>query len=135
MQDDQTLNVTDRELLNSACAHIRERYRKDFTTIAGALRTKSGKIYTGINLRYRIGNEQACGEAMAIYNALNDGESDFDTLVGVKYRAGTDTFEVVNACGWCRQLFSYNTPLKIILDNNGKLEVREAKGLLPLPFI
>jgi cytidine deaminase len=72
---------------------------------------------------------------MVIYAALNDGESEFDTIVGVKYFPESDSFEVVNGCGWCRQLFSYNAPLKVIVDNNGQLEVVKAEDLMPYAFL
>lgn len=135
MQNIKSLSEEDQKLIDIAGSHAKERFKKDFISIAGALRTKGGKIYTGINLKYRVRNTSTCGETMAIYNALNDGETEFDTVVGVKYFPETDSFEVVNGCGWCRQLYSYNAPLKIIVDNNGKLEVREAEDLLPLSFL
>lgn len=135
MQDQSKLNPVDIELINIASRHAKERFQKDFISIAGALSTKSGKTYTGINLKYRVRNESTCGETMAIYSALNDGVQDFDTVVGVKYFPETDTFEVVNGCGWCRQLFTYNMPLDVIIDNNGTLEKVSAEKLLPYAFM
>lgn len=135
MQDLKNISEEDRKLIEIASQHAKERFKDRFISIAGALRTKSGKIYTGINLKYVVRNESTCGEAMAIYAALNDGEEEFDTIVGVRYSPETDSFEVVNGCGWCRQLFVYNQPLKVITDNNGVLEVREAEDLLPLAFM
>ena len=43
--------------------------------------------------------------------------------------------EVVNGCGWCRQLFNYNAPLKVIIDNDGTLEKIEAEDLMPYAFL
>lgn len=135
MQDTSKLSRADLQLIKIAGDHAKKRFKKDFISIAGALRTKSGKIYTGINLKYRVRNTSTCAETMAIYAALNDGETQFDTVVGVKYFPETDSFEVVNACGWCRQLYGYNTPLKIIIDNNGVLEVVGADRLMPYAFL
>ncbi len=135
MQDTSQLSSKDIELVEIASKHAKERFQKDFISIAGALRTKSGKIYTGINLKYRVRNTSTCGETMAIYAALNDGERDFDTVVGVKYIDETDSFQVVNGCGWCRQLFSYNAPLNVIIDNDGVLEVVSAGKLMPYAFL
>lgn len=86
-------------------------------------------------MKYRTRNAGACAEAMAVYAALDDGEHAFDTIVAVKYFPATDAFEVVNGCGWCRQLFNYNTPLKVITDVGARLEVVEAKDLLPYAFL
>jgi cytidine deaminase len=135
MQDKSSLDPQDIELITIAGNHAKERFQKGLISIGGALRTKSGKIYTGINLKYRTRNTSACAETMAIYAALNDGEREFDMVVGVKYLPETDSFAVVNACGWCRQLFSYNTPLRVIVDDNGKLDVVTAEALLPFAFL
>jgi len=135
MQDQSKLNDKDLELIKIAGSHAKERYKKDFISIGGALRTKSGKIYTGINLKYRVRNTSTCAETMAIYSALNDGEVELDTVVGVKYFPETDSFEVVNGCGWCRQLFSYSAPLNIIIDNKGQLETVTPEQLMPFAFL
>lgn len=135
MQDQSKLSPNDIELIKIAGNHAKERFEDDFISIAGALRTKSGKVYTGINLKYRVRNTSTCAETMAIYAALNDGEKEFDTVVGVKYLKDSDSFQVVNGCGWCRQLFSYNMPLTVITDNNGVLEAISADKLLPYAFL
>jgi cytidine deaminase len=135
MQNLSKLSKGNRELVNLAGQHAKDRYKEKFISIGGAVRTKSGKIYTGINLKYRVRNASACGEAMAIYAALNDGETKLDTVVGVKYFPETESFEIVNGCGWCRQLFTYNTPLSVIIDNDGIVDVAEAEELMPYAFI
>ena len=135
MQDNAGLTDQDRELIRIAGEHAKARFSEHFISIGGALRTKEGKIYTGINLKYGVRNASTCAEMMAIHAALNDGIDDFDTVVGVKYFPDTDTMEVVNACGLCRQLFCYNTPLRVIMDNDGKLESVAAQSLLPHAFL
>jgi cytidine deaminase len=135
MQDKSALSPNDRKLIQIAGNHAKTRFQKDFISIGAALRTKSGKIYTGINLKYRVRNTSTCAETTAIYAALNDGEQEFDTVVGVKYFPETDSFEVVNGCGWCRQLFSYNAPLNVIIDNHGTLAVVTADELMPYAFL
>jgi cytidine deaminase len=122
-------------LIKIAGNHAKERFTENFISIGGALRTKGGKIYTGVNLKYRVRNTSTCAETMAIYSALNDGETEFDTVVGVKYFPKTDSFEVVNGCGWCRQLYSYSAPLSVIIDNEGILEIARAEQLMPYAFL
>ncbi len=135
MQSEHELKKADQALVQVACDHIKKRYRHGIVTIGAALRTKSRKIYTGINLKYRTGSVNACAETMALYQALDAGENQFDTLVGVKYSADSDSYEVVNACGLCRQLFVYNLPMKIIIDSGGKLEAKDAADIMPHAFI
>lgn len=134
MQDTKKLSPEDIKLIEIASEHAKRRFKKDFISIGAVLRTKNGKIYTGINTKYHVRNLSTCAEMHAIYSALNDGEDAFDIVVGVRYIPGNDSFIVVNGCGKCRQLFCYHAPLKIIIDNNGILEVKEAKELLPFAF-
>jgi cytidine deaminase len=134
-QDLNSLSEADQELIRTAANHAKERYKEYFISIGSALRAKSGKIYTGINLKYGVRNISACAETMAIHKALDDDETELDTVVGVKYSPGTDSYEIVNGCGWCRQLFCYSAPLKVITNDKGRVEVREAEDLLPLAFM
>ncbi|HEY1836001.1 MAG TPA: hypothetical protein VGG13_04235 [Candidatus Saccharimonadales bacterium] len=122
------------ELLREAKRHIKQRH-SETTTIGAAVRTKAGKIYTGINLKYRTRNTSTCAAITALHNALNDGETAFDTIVEVKYFPESDTYEIVNACGLCRQLFAYNTPLNVIINTGTSLEIKSSETLLPYSFL
>jgi len=135
MQEQHNLSENDKQLVKLACNHIKSRFDQDIISIGAALRTKSGKIYTGINLKYHVSNICICAESLAIYNALDRGENELDTVVGVKYFPETNSFEVVNGCGKCRQLYCQNAPLKVILDNKGVLQSMNAEETLPLAFI
>lgn len=135
MQNINNLRADDQKLIQVASDHAKARYKKDFVSIGAALRTKNGKIYTGTNTKYHVRNLSTCAEMIAIYKALDDGETDFDMIVGVKYFPETNSFEVVNGCGKCRQLYCYHAPLKIIIDDKGVLEIKEAEDLLPFVFV
>lgn len=135
MQNQKNLSKDDIKLIDIASKHAEKRYKKDFVSIGAALRTKSGKIYTGTNTKYHVRNLSTCAEMLAIYKALDEGVKEFDTLVGVNYNPESNTFIVVNGCGKCRQLYCYHTPLKAIIDNNGILEVKNAEELLPFSFL
>ena len=53
MQKYSHLSSADQELIEIAKSTIKQKYKQDFTAYASVFRTKSGKIYTGINLKYR----------------------------------------------------------------------------------
>ncbi len=135
MQNLKNLSKEDIQLIEIAGQHAKKLYKKDVISIGAALRSKSGKIFTGINLKYHVRNTSMCGEMLAIYKALDEGETELDTIVGVRYAPETDLFSVVNGCGKCRQLFCQNTPLKVIINNKGVLEVKQAEELLPFAFV
>jgi cytidine deaminase len=132
MQDTAHLSDKDIQLIEVAKKHIKKMFDDKLTTIAGALRTKSGKIYTGINLKYGARNVSMCAERIALFKALDDKEIP-DTIVGVKYFSETDSYEVQNTCGECRQVYLYNN-LKVVINDNGVLKVLTIQDLLPYSY-
>ncbi len=135
MQDISKLSSKDQKLIQIAAAHAKKMFKEDSMSVGAALRTKSGKIYTGINLKYKVRTICICAEPVAIHTAINEGETEFDTVCGVKYVVETDSFVVMNSCGNCRQLYAYHKPLKVIIDNEGIAESVDAESLLPYSFI
>jgi cytidine deaminase len=49
------LGKAEKDLIAAAQAAIRERYRDDWQEVGAALRTRSGKIFTGVNLDAYLG--------------------------------------------------------------------------------
>jgi cytidine deaminase len=134
MQDISKLSTKEQDLVKVACEHAKKMFKEDFISVGGALRTKSGKIYTGINLKYKVRSISTCAEPIAIHTALNEGETEFDTVVGVKYIPDDDDYIILNSCGNCRQMYKTITPLNVIIDNKGSIEVVSADSLLPYSF-
>lgn len=70
-----------------------------------ALRTKSGKAYTGCNIENH-GIQGICAERTAFVKALSEGETEFQSIVVVGSPIGEDTLEECLPCGYCRQFMS-----------------------------
>lgn len=66
------LGKADRDLIAAATAAIRLRYRDDWQEVGAALRTRSGKIFTGVNLDAYLGRMAVCAEAVALGRAFVD---------------------------------------------------------------
>lgn len=98
MQTYSHLSSDDQELIEIAKKTAKQKYKYDFTANVSALRTKSGKIYTGINLKYRYRMAAMCSERVAIFKAEDGGESEFDTIIGLKYLPEIDDFIIVAPC-------------------------------------
>ncbi|MDE2374041.1 MAG: cytidine deaminase, partial [Hyphomicrobiales bacterium] len=60
------LGAADRELIAAASAAITKRYRDDWQEVGSALRTRSGKVFTGVNLDAYLGRMAVCAEAVAL---------------------------------------------------------------------
>ena len=60
------LSGSERELVEAASEAIRRRYRDDWQEVGAALRLRSGRIFTGVNLDAYLGRMAVCAEAVAL---------------------------------------------------------------------
>ena len=117
----QPLTDKDYELIAEAQRAIRLNYDAihENHTVGAAVRSKSGKIFAGVNM-YSIGA------------AVTQGERDFDTIVAVR---GKDGSEIIPPCGNCRQiLHDYMPDCEVILSVAGQHAKIKAKELLPFSY-
>ena len=116
------LTKADRELIAAATAVIKERYRNDWQEVGAALRTRSGQIFTGVNLDAYLGRMAVCAEAVALGRAVVDlGDAGIDTIVAVRQPPPEEIDQditVVSPCGACRELiFDYDPKARVIVPN------------------
>jgi cytidine deaminase len=117
----------DKALIEIARDLISKRYKEDRHHIAAALRTTSGKIFTGVHVEAYIGRITVCGEAIAIGAAATGGDTEIDTIVAVN-----ELGAIVSPCGMCRELISdYSNKAKVIIARNGQLIKVDVSELLP----
>ena len=130
------LGKADKELIAAATAAIKLRYRDDWQEVGAALRTRSGKIFTGVNLDAYLGRMAVCAEAVALGHAVVDlGDAGIDTIVAVRHPASQDkdqTIAVVSPCGACRELiFDYDPKARVIVPNGKSPSIVPIGELLP----
>jgi cytidine deaminase len=130
------LSKADKELVAAATTAINERYRYDWQEVGAALRTRSGKIFTGINLDAYLGRMAVCAEAVALGRAFVDlGDDGIDTIVAVRHPDPDEKHQavsVVSPCGACRELiFDYDRKARVIVPNGKSAEVVPIADLLP----
>ncbi len=99
--------------------------------VGAALQTKSGKIYSGCNIENSTYGLTICAERVALYKAISEGESEFDSMV-----ITAETQEFCPPCGACRQvLIEFAPDLAIILLNAaGETKDTSISELLPEAF-
>jgi cytidine deaminase len=99
--------------------------------VGAALRTKSGRLYTGVNIENAAYPHTMCAERVAMFKAVSEGETEFEVIAVVTNNGGSP-------CGGCRQVmaeFGLDT-LVLIADGQGKLQkVMTVSELLPEAFI
>jgi cytidine deaminase len=130
------LGKADEELIAAARATIKRCYRDDWQEVGAALRTRSGKIFTGVNLDAYLGRMAVCAEAVALGRAVVDlGDAGIDTIVAVRHPAPHDkdqAIAVVSPCGACRELiFDYDPKARVIVPNGKSPSIVPIGELLP----
>jgi cytidine deaminase len=126
------LTTDDRKFLIDLANEARRRAYAPYSgyKVGAALRTKSGKIYTGVNIESAAYPMTMCAERVAVYKAVSEGELEFEAISVVTDNGGTP-------CGGCRQVLAEFGLKTIVLigDGNGKLLQETTVGdLLPGAF-
>lgn len=81
--------------------------------VGAALRTKSGRLYTGVNVENAAYPQTMCAERVAIFKAVSDGEMEFEIIAVVTNNGGSP-------CGGCRQVMAEFGLDTIVLFADGK---------------
>ena len=129
------LSTKDKELISLAsdiALKNTDLYERIDWHVGSALRTKSGNIYVGMNIK---SSHSICAEQVAIGQALAHGEREFDTIVAV--RIGKDgVANVVSPCGLCRYVFTQLglLDMQVIVPDKKKLIKVKVSELLPYPY-
>ncbi|HJY17609.1 MAG TPA: cytidine deaminase [Xanthobacteraceae bacterium] len=136
MKKPAKLGKAEQDLIAAAKAAIRQRYRDDWQEVGAALRTRSGKVFTGVNLDAYLGRMAVCAEAVALGRAVVDvGDDGIDLIVAVRHPPPADknqTIAVVSPCGACRELiFDYDRKARVIVPNGKRAAVVPIAELLP----
>ena len=99
--------------------------------VGAAVRTNSGKIYTGCNIESASFGLTVCAERVAIWKALSEGEREFTNLA-----IAADTKVLTPPCGTCRQIiWEFAKHADILLANpHGLRESVHIEHLLPRAF-
>ena len=99
--------------------------------VGAALRTKNGRLYTGVNVENAAYPHTMCAERVAMFKAVSEGETEFEVIAVVTNNGGAP-------CGGCRQVmaeFGLDT-LVLIADGEGTLQkVMTVSELLPEAFV
>lgn len=103
--------------------------------VGTALRTKSGKVYTGCNIE-NDGIQSICAERTAFVKALSEGERDFESIVVVGAPSGEEPKDKCTPCGYCRQFMNefVDKDFKIVTIDNEKIVEYTIEELLPNSF-
>src|SRR3979411_3007304 len=116
------LSKQDWALIEAAGAAITARHGSDWQEVGAAMRTRDGRILTGVNLDAYLGRMAVCAEAVALGRAITDiGETGIDTIVAV-----------LSPCGSCRELiWDYERNARVIVPGEKGPTIASISELLP----
>ena len=125
------LDEADLALVRAAEAVIEQNFddKKYNHTVGAAIRTRSGKVYLGVNVD---GIHGSCAEFIAMGTAITAGERSIECVVAVYGKE--QPHKVLPPCGNCRQmLFEYVPECWVILSVDAKYQKIRVSELLPYP--
>jgi len=134
------LNGADRELIEIASDLIRRHYRDDRQNVGAALRTRAGKVFTGVNLGTHLRRMAICAEAVVLGRAITDaGDAGIETIVAVRHpdpAVADQSIAVVSPCGSCRELiFDYDVNAHVIVPGENGPAIALISDLLPNKYV
>jgi cytidine deaminase len=98
--------------------------------VGASLRTKNGRVFTGVNVENAAYPQTMCAERVAIFKAVSEGEKEFEVITVVTDNGGSP-------CGGCRQVmaeFGLDT-IVLLADGSGRIHKETTVGeLLPEAF-
>jgi cytidine deaminase len=130
------LSEADRALIEAARDAIRRRYRNRWQEVGAALRTRSGQVFTGVNLDAYLGRMAVCAEAVALGQVITlVGEAGIDLIVAVRHfppTEGNPNISVISPCGACRELISdYDRNARVIVPGQDGPTIMSIGELIP----
>ncbi len=127
-----TLTKQEKQALIDLANTARQRAYAPYSNypVGSSLRTRSGRVFTGVNVENASYPQTMCAERVAIFKAVSEGEKDFEVITVVTNNGGSP-------CGGCRQVmaeFGLDT-IVLMADGNGKLvKQTTVRELLPDAF-
>ena len=100
--------------------------------VGAALITDSGNIYTGCNIENASYPATVCGEDVAIFKAISEGETKIDTIAVACIDAENDT--AIFPCGISRQRMSEFNTENVIVVHNDEIKKNKFEEVLPFDF-
>lgn len=98
--------------------------------VGAALRTKSGRIFTGVNVENAAYPTSMCAERVAVFKAVSEGEREFEVIAVVTDNGGSP-------CGSCRQVLAeFGLEITVLIANGAGELLKEmtVAELLPEAF-
>jgi cytidine deaminase len=127
------LNDQERRALIDLAIEARRRAYAPYSNypVGAAVRTKSGRIFTGCNVENAAYPAGICAERVAVFKAVSEGEKEFEVMAVATSNGGSP-------CGVCRQVmaeFGLDTVVLISNEEGHLVQETTVRELLPGAFV
>jgi cytidine deaminase len=133
-----SLSIEDQQLVDAAFEKLKGIIVPEKHFVLATIRTKTGKIYTGVNLKTIATRASVCAESIALAKAIEAADKDWDTLVVVALLPspnGKPAPVIVSPCGICRELFyDYAPSTQVIISHQGIVKKVPLSEFLAYPY-
>lgn len=106
--------------------------------MGAALRSRDGRVWTGVHLGATVGRLSICAEAIALGRVIMDGDATIECAVAVRHPKPDEINQeiaVVSPCGACREnLIDYDAAALVIVQTPLGLRKIPVRTLLPHPY-
>lgn len=137
-EDPNLISSSDLELIDIAREKLKNIVVPDKNFVVTAIRTKTGKTFTGINLKTTATRASVCAESNVLAKAIESGNNDIETLVNLAYlpdNQGNQKLVIASPCGICRELlYDYAPDVRVIIFHQGTLKKVPIAELLTNPY-
>jgi cytidine deaminase len=135
---DVALTENDHELIAAANAVLEKHYRPFWHMVGAAIRSRDGRIWTGLHIGATVGRLAVCAEAVAFGRAVLDGDGTIETAVAVRHPKPEEEnreLAVVSPCGACREMILDHAPEATVIIKDASVLIKlPIRTLLPLPY-
>ena len=132
------LDRADLDLVEAARAILVKHYKPHWHTVGAALRSRDGRIWTGVHLGATVGRLSVCAEAVALGRAILEGDGTVECAVAVRHPKADESVReiaVVPPCGACREMLTdFDPAADVIVPGPSGLQRIPVRILLPLPY-
>ena len=133
-----SLDADDIALIEAARAVLVKHYRPHWHTVGAALRSRDGRIWTGVHLGATVGRLSVCAEAVALGRAILEGDGTVACAVAVRHPKAEESVReiaIVSPCGACREMLTdYDPAAEVIMPGADGPVRMPVRLLLPLPY-
>ena len=133
-----SLSHADQDLVEAARAVLVKYYRPHWHTVGAALRSRDGRIWTGVHLGATVGRLSVCAEAIALGRAIIEGDGTVECAVAVRHPKAEESVRdiaVVPPCGACREMLTdFDPGAEVIVPGPDGLQRLPLHVLLPHPY-